>query len=371
MRVDRLTLQDFTVFAEADFEFSPGLNVLIGANGTGKSHVLKVLYSVARSVAGDRQLVASNSDDRAAQTPLGVFILEGLRRTFRPEPARAGLIALVRHGARTGKVAIATDCGSAAVGLGETAAGETAADTNFQNPLPAGGPAVFLPTGEVLSMYPGFAAAYERRELSFDETYRDVCVDLSASPLRSIGPPALEELVAKLDAAIGGKTVLRGDRFYVAVSEDWLLAAPMLAEGLRKLASITQLIRNGSIAEKSILFWDEPETNINPKLIPTVAQALLALAGAGVQVFVATHDYLLSDELSLAAEYQTNGAKQAATRFFALSRTDRLGAVAVEWGRTLAELHHNPILDEYAAHYDREQALFNASPSVAGEGEPS
>ena len=51
MRVDRLRLKDFTVFAEADFEFSPGLNVFIGANGTGKSHVLKGLFSVTRYVA--------------------------------------------------------------------------------------------------------------------------------------------------------------------------------------------------------------------------------------------------------------------------------------------------------------------------------
>ena len=42
------------MFGEADFEFSPGLNVLIGANGTGKSHVLKLLYSILRPMASVR-----------------------------------------------------------------------------------------------------------------------------------------------------------------------------------------------------------------------------------------------------------------------------------------------------------------------------
>ena len=60
MKVNRLAIRDFTVFGEADFEFSPGLNVLIGANGTGKSHVLKVLYSILRPMASVRSNGASN-----------------------------------------------------------------------------------------------------------------------------------------------------------------------------------------------------------------------------------------------------------------------------------------------------------------------
>ena len=32
---------NFTVFDHAEFTFSPGVNVLIGKNGTGKTHVLK------------------------------------------------------------------------------------------------------------------------------------------------------------------------------------------------------------------------------------------------------------------------------------------------------------------------------------------
>jgi DNA repair ATPase RecN len=42
----RLLVKNFTVFAEADFEFGPGLNVVVGTNGTGKSHVLKLGYVV-------------------------------------------------------------------------------------------------------------------------------------------------------------------------------------------------------------------------------------------------------------------------------------------------------------------------------------
>ena len=41
-----LRLQNFTAFADATFEFVPGVNVLVGENGTGKTHALKALYGL-------------------------------------------------------------------------------------------------------------------------------------------------------------------------------------------------------------------------------------------------------------------------------------------------------------------------------------
>jgi recombinational DNA repair ATPase RecF len=45
MAIDRVEIKDFLVF-KGDFaiDFSPGVNVLIGGNGTGKTSLLKVLY---------------------------------------------------------------------------------------------------------------------------------------------------------------------------------------------------------------------------------------------------------------------------------------------------------------------------------------
>jgi hypothetical protein len=284
-----------------------------------------------------------------------VSIFREFFKYFRPEPNSSRIISFVRHGAQIANVAAGGDFGTIAIMFGRH--GESTESPLFTPPR-GGALAVFVPAGEVLSIFPGFVAAYERLELSFDGTFRDLCVDLSASLLRSIAPPVLADLVTKLDDAVGGKTVLRGDRFYVAVSEDWLLEAPMLAEGLRKLATVAHLIRNGSLAQGSVLFWDEPETNMNPRLIPTVAHALLGLAAAGIQVFVATHDYLLTNELSLVAEYGTTEAIAAKPRFYCLSHPGPREAVQVECGDTIADLRSNPILEEFAAHYDREQKLF-------------
>lgn len=51
------------------------------------------------------------------------------------------------------------------------------------------------------------------------------------------------------------------------------------------------IILSGSLSKNSVLFWDEPETNLNPKMIKPVVDAVIELAKTGVQVFVTTHDY--------------------------------------------------------------------------------
>lgn len=82
------------------------------------------------------------------------------------------------------------------------------------------------------------------------------------------------------------------------------MEAHLVAEGLRKLASILYLILNGEINKNTILFWDEPESNLNPALIRVVAGFIRELEKCGLQIFIATHDYLLTHMLSLYSEYK-------------------------------------------------------------------
>ena len=55
-----------------------------------------------------------------------------------------------------------------------------------------------------------------------------------------------------------------------------------------------------------MLFWDEPEANLNPRLSQTVVKILLELSKMGVQIFISTHDYVLLKEFQLAVTEQDN-----------------------------------------------------------------
>ena len=54
MPLTRIKLERFTAFSKLDMELSPGLNVLIGENGTGKTHVMKVCYAACVSFRRER-----------------------------------------------------------------------------------------------------------------------------------------------------------------------------------------------------------------------------------------------------------------------------------------------------------------------------
>ena len=59
--------------------------------------------------------------------------------------------------------------------------------------------------------------------------------------------------------------MLHGEEFFLN-GEQGEIEFTLLAEGLRKLGLLWLLIRNGSLRPGAVLFWDEPETNLNPKL---------------------------------------------------------------------------------------------------------
>jgi ABC-type ATPase involved in cell division len=342
MKIKQCHIENFTVFGKQDIEFCDGVNVIIGANGAGKSHLLKLLYAMTRWFTAEENGLAREQNE--------LRFLNLLNGVFKPENGE--LAQLMRNRASQATMDAAISLGTRNCSI------RIYADKKYQDYDPSliaslpDATGLFIPPNDVLAIYPGFAASYEKRELAFDQTYYDLCKALAAAPLKQKNV-ALSRLLLNLEDVIHGKVVQQGDRFYVQDRETRKsLEAHLLAEGHRKIAAIVHLINNGSLDTNTILFWDEPEANLNPRLIKHIALFLRELARVGVQVFIATHDYLLTGELSLAAEYKT--APEVPIRFFAMSRTDDK-PVKIQSGDTLADLQDNPILDEFAEHYQREQ----------------
>ncbi len=343
MRIKQCAIKNFTVFDDQTIEFCSGVNVIIGANSTGKSHLLKILYAIIQWITGENH--EPDRQDRIIYLLNGLFKLETEFSQLFRDKAKESFC----------KMRIDNDF---SVQLIVVPKPKLIFQTTFK---PTGMvpftdlKGVFIPPNEVLSIYPGFTASYEKRELAFDQSYYDICKALSAAPLKQ-QDAILSQLKCNLEEILHGKVIQRGDHFYVQnKTTDRTLEAHLLAEGHKKIATLVHLINNGSIDKDTILFWDEPEASMNPRLIKHIAKLLRELANAGIQVFIATHDYLLTGELSLAAEYNTE--PHVPIRFFAMSReVDE--PVEIQHGDTLADLQDNPILDEFAAHYERERLLF-------------
>jgi energy-coupling factor transporter ATP-binding protein EcfA2 len=332
MPISDLELTDFTVFKSAKFTFVPGINVLIGENGTGKSHVLKAMYAVIRANSGEPRKL---SDKFTA--------------IFRPDPP--DLARLKRRGAKEGWALRVFDKQHRMAQM--TWRGNGNSSTVGGSCRMLAQPTLFVPPREVLAILNGFVAAYEARELDFDETYYDICKALGAAPLRGPRAAAIADLLAPLEQILGGKVMLRGNRFFVQQG-DSETEAHLLAEGLRKIACLAYLVANGALTRDSVVFLDEPEASLNPRLVAQLVLFVRALARAGVQVFLASHDFLLIHRLSQPAEHHVEPA--VPIRFFSLYRPEPGAPVEVEAAATLVDIEHNAILDEFARYYDDERA---------------
>lgn len=333
-----LRFVNFGVFAKVEFEFCPGINVLIGENGTGKSHAMLAAYSVVRAF-------------HKGTTSRGVAarLEEKLKGVFQPQDRRLGRLVTRATGGGIAQIEVESGGFSCAIRFTHKESDGVEITELTQRPT---GSSLFIPSRDLLAMYEGFIGAYERSHLSFSEVYYDTCVALNAPLTRGVHKAETTELLAPLIDALGGRVYEKSGRFYVKQGQAHL-EAHLVSEGLRKLATLVHLVNNGSLRKNDLLFWDEPEANLNPALSKIVANFLVELAKRGVQVILATHDYALSTRLSILAENDLVDADLL--RFFSLVRgAGKSSAVSIDDAPTLGGLPANPILDAHEALYDFE-----------------
>lgn len=372
-KIESLTLENFTVFENATFDFCPGINVLIGENSTGKTHALKVIYSFLKAGPEKERaygtvLYVSESEYADYVHTLGyllklksIFKTDDLKNVVRfPEQAREIHLEL-------NVKLLATEPFSLKIfPIFEHREQQGEAKFQFKGSgrIADNISSLYIPPDEFLSKSQGFISLYERREIPYSSLYYDLALDLNLSPLREEHLTEVQPILDNLQRIIAGEEWKKSDfikqengRFYFELPEG-KLDVHLIASGYYKLGTLWYLLRNGSISKNSILFWDEPETSLNPKLTRELVKILQQLAAIGVQIFIATHDYLLSYELSLLNEYPQNN--QVDIKFFSLHKPSRNAGVVVEAAKTLAEIDHNPIIEAYAAYHDHESALFHA-----------
>lgn len=98
------------------------------------------------------------------------------------------------------------------------------------------------------------------------------------------------------------------------------------------------LVKNGTLEKGSILFWDEPEANINPTYISIIVEMLLELQRKGVQIFISTHDYMLASYFEVKKEDEDSIA------FHSLSHKGTTGEILYEKSEKFGLLKSNPII---------------------------
>ena len=156
MPLTRVELERFTAFTHLNLEVSPSINVLMGANGTGKTHLMKVCYAAC---------AVSRSRIPFAEKLVGVM-----------QPSAGIPGRLVQR-------IVGNGMGTVTVHRGNTKLSATFSRRNRR--LPPGDKdserwrskpiqSVYIPVKEMLANAPGFLSLYAAREIHFAEVYKHI-----------------------------------------------------------------------------------------------------------------------------------------------------------------------------------------------------
>lgn len=309
------------------------MNVLIGVNGTGKTHILKMLYAACAITVGEGKEKFYTDKLRDVFMPYGGKLDRIFRRPVLSD--EKSLIGILRDNHM--------DMICSFKVKGEAFISEQSDNFFWTKDILE---SVYIPVKEMLAHAPGFISLTAKREIAFEEVYVNTIKLAYLPKLKALPNQMYAKLHSDLGKAIGGEVILKGEHFFLK-NEQGEFEFSLLAEGVRKLALIWLLIQNGTLNPGSVLFWDEPEANMNPSLVGLIVETLLELQRQGVQVFLTTHNYVLLKEFDL-RKRETD-----AVRFISLYR-DESGAVNAQTTDDYLAIQPNAIAETFDGLYDRE-----------------
>lgn len=323
MAITRLKLHNFTVFEDLSLDFCEGANIFIGENGTGKTHLLKVLYFFTQDLEED-------------------FGFDNFKKIFMVNPQ-----AVIRNRNNYGeakftciidgdKEKLTTYTIPVSGKMMSTSGGKVKLYSNKPN-------SIFIPTKEMLSHSKGFLAMNEKFKIPFDKTLIDIMVNAELPETR-VESEIGKNILKVLSSIIDGEVIYENDIFYIQKNNGVKIEFSLEAEGLRKFGLLWKLIRNGLIEKDTIIFWDEPEANLNPQLISVLVDVLFELQRGGVQLFIATHDY------NLAKYFEVKRRKCDNVLYHSLYKTDN--GVKSSAVSNYRDILNNPIEEANIALYN-------------------
>ena len=328
MIIKKIKLENYTVFENQQIEFSSGINVLIGENGTGKTHLLKALYSACQSV------------DKKVSFPHKLVL------TMLPDDYKISRLITRSQGNHVGVIRVTAGEQNVTQERVLTASfhgktkkweadvtGEDGWEETF-----AGVSSIFIPAKEILSHSCNLNAAAQVGNVRFDDTYLDIINAAKVNISAGRNSETKNAMLEKIQKMTGGTVVYdaKRDEFYLK-SRNSKQEFTLVAEGIRKMALLWRLVKNGTLENGSILFWDEPEANINPQYSSIIVELLLELQRKGVQIFISTHDYMI------ASYFEVKKQEEDQIVFHSLYCAEDTDGVQYEKADRFANLKNNAI----------------------------
>lgn len=293
-------LDNFLLFDALEWEGLGPLNVVVGENDTGKSCLLEVMYAVSRSFQ-------ETAAQEVAEASWEDVLSKKLRWTF--QPANLNLSRLIRRGASEAHVELSRRWQPGSTPISVTIGKEaqqhvTGADYGNTPPPPFGTTASFFPPKEVFTQARAISETRDRLGIiGFGDTYYDLVKDLRSPHTFLDLEDELKPVLRALDNLYRG-TIIQPNGEFVLRRDEGDFEMSVVAEGIKKVGALVELIRSRRIQLGTSLFFDEIEANLHPQLLYDVLDQLVQFvvaANESSQVFIATHSYFVLKSLELLA----------------------------------------------------------------------
>ena len=334
--INSLELKNFGPIHQFKCDKLGNINLIIGGNGTGKTILLKALYSAMRTL---EEYKRGNEPRNASE-----ILADKLYWTFEIEKI-GDLVSKGADEPLSFKLRFDGQDFSYRFGKDTTKSIQT-----LENHVPPrSSNSIFLPTKEVLSLH---HIILQSRELSktfgFDDTYLDLARALRQPPTGgrnyqqfAMSRKNLSEILegkVEYDEKLGRWQFKKGNqKFPIGVT----------AEGIKKISILDTLLGNRYLDQNSVIFIDEPESALHPAAISKFLDIIAMLAEFGIQFFMASHSYFVIKKLFLIAQ------KNEKLSIPIISvKNDRWDIASLREG-----LPDNPIIDESIQLYKEEVEL--------------
>lgn len=296
-RIEDLQLKNFGMIDEFHCDQFSNINLIIGENGTGKTFLLKALYSAIKTMEEYKR-----GDDI---TPINDILSEKLRWTFQVE--KLGDIV-----SKTADEALDFHVELDQLSFDYQFSKSAASKVGMIEPISKGkeGNSVFIPAKEVLSL---FSVILKSREIDklfgFDDTYYDLAKALRIAPSRGKNYAVFADSRKVVSNVIDGKVDYdeNSGKWYYKNKKNQKFSIGATSEGVKKIAIMDRLLANGYLNGNSIIFIDEIESALHPKAVCQFLDMIDNIANEmGLQVFITSHSYFVIKKLFLIALKKEN-----------------------------------------------------------------
>lgn len=165
--------------------------------------------------------------------------------------------------------------------------------------------ALFIPSKEVLTIFKGIRYLESQKFQDFNDTYFDLVniIGLPFKPeIEDYMNPVIRMIEGTMNGSIEQKTKGIENFLYKSKTTGHEYQMQLTAEGIKQIGVLSMLLKNRELRRKTILFLDEPDTNLNPVAIRKFCEVIVELSKLGIQIFIASHSYFVIKQLNIYAK---------------------------------------------------------------------